>query len=388
MPLRMGGASCILSNCTLAGNSSPVGAGAANSFLNNCTLTNNTGDYGGAAADCGLTNCTLSGNNATVTGGGAYGGILVNCLLTSNTAGGSGGGAANDPYYPPLAPGGVPLGATGVICFFKSNRGVVGGGVPPNDPYYPPLALMNCTLVGNSATTTCGGVDGGTVNNSIVYGNSAPSDPNFLPHESYSSPGTTINASCTTPLPNTGTGNITAPPLFIDQAGGNFRLETNSPCVNAGDNVYVVTGTDLDGRPRIKGGTVDMGAYEFQRDGIGGLTAWLLHYGLPTDGSADYADTDGDGMNNWQEWICDTNPTNALSVLRMLSISNSPSGPTMRWQSLNTRDYFVQRAVAYGTRSVFITIATNIVGQAGATTYLDTTANATGPLFYRVGVGR
>ncbi len=218
------GDGCSLYNCTLAGNSSPVGAGAANSFLNNCTLTNNTGDYGGATADCGLTNCTVLGNTATVTGGGAYGGMLVNCLLTGNSAGGTGGGAANDPYY-------------------------------------TPLTMLNCTLVGNSATSTCGGVDGGTVNNSIVYGNLAPSEANFSPYVSYSSPGTTINASCTTPLPNAGTGNITDDPVFIDPASGNFRLQTNSPCINAGANAYVVTSTDLDGRPRVMGGTVDMGAY-------------------------------------------------------------------------------------------------------------------------------
>ncbi len=342
------GNGCSLYHCTLAGNSSPVGAGAANSFLNNCTLTNNAGDYGGAAADCGLTNCALSGNTATVTGGGAYGGILVNCLLTGNSAGSSGGGAANDPYTP--------------------------------------LALMNCTLVGNSATSTCGGVDGGTAENSVVYDNLAPSEANYSPYDSMALTGTLFTNSCTTPLPNAGTGNITDPPLFIDPASGNFRLQTNSPCINAGDNSYVVTTTDLDGRPRVMGGTVDMGAYEFQGDGIGEFTAWLLHYGLPTDGSADYLDPDGDGMINWQEWVCDTNPTNALSVLRILAISNSPSGPALAWQSVNTRNYVVQRSVGFLRPPVFVTIATNLVGQAGTTTYVDTTANDTRPLFYRVGV--
>jgi hypothetical protein len=39
-------------------------------------------------------------------------------------------------------------------------------------------------------------------------------------------------------------------------------LQANSPCINAGNNGYVVSATDLDGNPRIVGGTVDVGAYE------------------------------------------------------------------------------------------------------------------------------
>ena len=42
--------------------------------------------------------------------------------------------------------------------------------------------------------------------------------------------------------------------------------------------------------------------------------AWLQQFGLPTDGSLDMVDTDGDGLNNWQEWRCGADPTNASSV--------------------------------------------------------------------------
>jgi len=61
----------------------------------------------------------------------------------------------------------------------------------------------------------------------------------------------------------------------------------------------------------------------------------------PTDGSADYADSDTDGHNTWQEWRADTNPTNAASVLRLFAPTGSVAGVTVRWQSVTTRNYFL-----------------------------------------------
>lgn len=52
-------------------------------------------------------------------------------------------------------------------------------------------------------------------------------------------------------------------PMFQDAVGGDFRLLACSPLVGAGLNA-AITGTpiDLDGLPRIQGGTVDIGVFE------------------------------------------------------------------------------------------------------------------------------
>ena len=58
---------------------------------------------------------------------------------------------------------------------------------------------------------------------------------------------------------------IHADPMFV--GGGDYRLQSGSPCIDAGANSYIdslgVT-TDLDGNPGKQGGTVDIGPYEKQ----------------------------------------------------------------------------------------------------------------------------
>jgi hypothetical protein len=250
-----------------------------------------------------------------------------------------------------------------------SNSAAIAGGGADG------CTLNNCTLVGNSATFYGGGAYRGTMNNSIAYYNTSSSYPEYF--------STVLSSCCTFPSP--GAGNLTNAPLFVDLAGGNYRLLPNSPCINAGLNSYVSSATDLDGRPRIVGGTVDIGAYELQPGISGSFIGWLQGYGLPTDGSADYADADQDGMNNWQEWVAGTEPTDAASALRLQAPAIALPGLLLSWSSDTNHTYFVQRATNLAEPQAFSVIEANVPGQDGTTTYTDASAPALPSAFYRVG---
>lgn len=182
-------------------------------------------------------------------------------------------------------------------------------------------------------------------------------------------------------------GSFTNAPLFVDYEAGNLRLQSNSPCINAGTNGSVVAGTDLDGRPRIVGGNIDVGAYEYQGPGVGEFVHWGQAYGLATDGSADLVDSDEDGHSNWEEWTAGTVPTDAVSVLRLASPMMNASGVLLRWTSIPDRTYVLERCrdpLALGT---FYPIASGIPGQPGMTSFSDTNTAGQSSLFYRVRVG-
>jgi len=238
--------------CTFFQNSAESGSGGmlistqSNPKLTNCTFVKNSTLAGSTTSMLGnggaieikssskaeVVNCTFVQNSATVRYGGAVyaqdsDSVFINCTFVSNSA---------------------PLG--GAVC----NAGV---GLMPSNNH---MTLTNCILWDNTAAT-------GT---QIALQGYAELSIDFCDLQGswwglHADPESTVEW---------GSGVISANPLFND---GDGRLSAGSPCIDAGNNISVPDGIniDLDGMERFVddpfttntgAGTppiVDMGAYEF-----------------------------------------------------------------------------------------------------------------------------
>ena len=259
--------------CNFTGNSAGTGGGIfnfvrSNSVIEDCNFISNaaTDNGGGIYNDNSnpvVTNCTFSSNSAS------YGGGMNNyqsspslnsCSFTSNTAQ-SGGGIGNFENCSP----------TITDCTFNNNSAAYGGGMNNNNSS---PTLTNCTLSNNDANNTGGGIfndnsSSPAITNCILWANSGQISGG-TPVVSYSCvQDNDSNDASVYP----GIGNIDDDPLFADANGpdnivgtkdDNLRLKPGSPCLDAGTNITTppLPPTDLDGKPRIQNGIVDMGAYE------------------------------------------------------------------------------------------------------------------------------
>ena len=376
-----------IQDCYVVGNTcSNIGSQAEgggllifNSLVRGCDVRGNYSPYGGGIG-CfegnTITNCVIRDNQANTSGGGIwmdYGGAVFNSVIEDNIANGYGGGISM--YY----------GGRAVDCLVSGNHGSRGGGIQS----YHTGCVTRCVIMGNHAGTSGGGgiyfyADsssvGGFVTNCLVVGNRSDADGGgvlfyrggrvenctiadntasnsgggvygntrgnlqntIVYHNSSEYAGTLVFTNCcSTPRPS-GTGNIDTEPVFINRVASDYRLATNSPCVNAGTNQDWMAGaTDLGGAPRLVGPAVDMGAYELgtfrcnfsgtPTRGLSPLTVQFESWASGTNTAPvyynwDFGDASGPGIEGWGSNQVEYVYTNSGLYSVQLEASNTVGG--------------------------------------------------------------
>jgi len=300
--------SACLVDCTLTGNYvRGMGGGVMNvvstTTLTHCAISGNaTGNVGGGMFNLRghvtLMNCIVSQNSAGSRGGGLdnmHGNASINkCIIRENSAH-TGGAVCN-----------IGSNSTFMNCTIMGNLARYGGGIRNAGSE---LTLTNC-IIGRNSAYKGGGIYNHSDNavtlttctfaaNSASHGEAMACDSHYLEEASNIQVSNSIlwdggneiwnndNSVITITYSDVqggwpGEGNIDADPLFVEPGywdangtpddanddlwvDGNYHLLVDSPCIDMGDPNYPYdpNETDLDGKPRVIGGRIDMGAYEY-----------------------------------------------------------------------------------------------------------------------------
>ena len=249
--------------------------------IDNCSFSSNGTDTlaidGGALAyfnrSGSITNSTFINNVAKDNAGAIYGvggDVLIDrCYFEKNRTGLSSQGGAI------LMKGNNTNRINN--CIFFDNKTALNGGAISNGSDSN-AAISNCTFYKNGSSGPGGAIfnipdDSLSIVNCIFWDNSFPSGSEIS--------GTTFDVLTNCIIqgglnqgPNTlvGTNILDVNPQFIDtiEASLNLSLQSCSPAIDAGDNIYVSSKFDYDQNPRFHNATginfpmVDLGAYEFQ----------------------------------------------------------------------------------------------------------------------------
>ena len=259
---------------TIKNGNTGAGAGAylcCNSRFENCKFLNNYSiGFGGGAyvitayydnATVQFTKCTFEGNHGSLGGGlcDMMGAHLLNCRFSNNDALTKGGA-----YYVF-----ANKQSNIVNTIFDHNTAKLGGAMYNKGK----ISMINCDIVDNQTLENGGGLVNETqyskFYNSVIWGNTAAGEPNQIEGTSkfyYCAiqGGFTGTNIIDLAQANDGTDNVNYP-RFVNPDEGDYTIERNSVCVDAGDNsVSGITGPDLLGNQRIVNNIIDLGAIEYQ----------------------------------------------------------------------------------------------------------------------------
>ena len=128
--------------------------------------------------------------------------------------------------------------------------------------------------------------------------------------------------------------------------------------------------------------TITRDAVEESTDGIPN-SWWIEHFGTTTGASA-AADPDADGFTNAQEYALGTDPADAGSAFRIMSLSRNANSVTITWASVNGKSYKIQSSETLSEGSWQDVADSQITADSASSTQTVTNNSSTTRKFYRV----
>jgi len=113
---------------------------------------------------------------------------------------------------------------------------------------------------------------------------------------------------------------------------------------------------------------------------------WLASHGLTngTPGQEELLDGDSDGKLTWEEWVCDTDPTDGDSVLQITDIGADGSGMRVDWKGGAQALQYLERRTNLVSGSSWIPIFANMPPTSTSTNFTDVGGTNTASEFYRI----
>ena len=297
----------VLTNCTFTANAAHFGGGIfnrGNPAINNCIFIKNAGWEG-----AGIRN---HNSNSTI----------ANCMFIGNI-GFEGGGILNHGISNPTLNN----------CTFSGNWALFGGGAIYNHGSSSPI-LANCILWNNFPEEIYDSIDSETIVEYSNISDGSPGEGNTDTYPGFVDPGYWAHID---------NPDIVVEPDDLNAVWieGNYRLTPCSPCINSGDPNYISepNETDLDGNPRVTGGRIDMGAYEYpiiydKPDEVSPSGSWRQYSENPVFSGA--------GSGQWDDSI------KSISVLKD---SEEPAVTYKMWYVGGETPFFEGAGIDYTTSS-------------------------------------
>jgi hypothetical protein len=295
-------ASPTITNNVITGNHGVCGVGievqGGSALIRGNTITGNV--QAGGTGGCGGGGIEVAGDSLHPP---ATPSIIGNTITNNSLDGGGNGGGISATYFssPTIRSnyiagnsvfnngGGInlwtynaPVVAQNIIVNNRAGAGGSGGGISVQGPAGATYAIVSNTIVGNTAFDGSSGIYAYVIFPAVISNNivvAAPgqnaivcdpwssSFPTFSHNDVVAPSGQAWSSNCAGFAQSN--GNISADPLFVNSASGDYRLQAGSPAIDAGDNAAAnLPQQDYAGNIRVLDGnndcvaTVDLGVYE------------------------------------------------------------------------------------------------------------------------------